>query len=792
MTTAYTSLLGLALPVTGELSGTWGDTVNNAITSLLDTAVAGTTSITTDADITLTTTTGASNQARQAIILWNPASGTTTRNITAPAQSKVYTVINASGGTQSIVLRGVGPTTGVTIVKGESAVCAWNGSDFIKVSNTSGSGTFTNLTVTGNTILGDASADTVTVNGTITSNLIFTDNTYDIGASGATRPRNLYLAGNEVVAGSVTWSGGTANGVTYLNGSKVVTSGSALTFDGTSTLALSGASSGLFNIGPSGTGQCRIYSDSTGTFFGSVDSIPVIFRYGNTEQMRLNSTGLGIGTSSPAQKLHVLADTSGALFQGATLGGITFLKTGQTGMQLFSDATGTLKFYDNNAGATVLNLSSGNLGLGVTPSAWYTGGKAFQIFNGSGGSLNAYDGEFFISQNAYLNSDASNWVRNAAGYASQYHQVNGKHIWKTAASSTGNISFTQAMTLDASGNLGVGTTSPSGKLHVNNTGVGQLVIAYNGTSVNYYDADTQIFRNGAATERARIDSSGNLLVGLSSALTISGASSWQQQLAGTGATGYVAARFSNNANPARFITVKSRGASVGTNTIVQDGDELGSIDFAAADGTSYTSSARISGFVDGTPGTGDLPSRLTFSTTPDGASNPTERMRIDSSGNLLVGVNTATANGGVIQVSNGITFPATQSAASNANTLDDYEEGTWTPVLKFDANTQTLTVSNATYVKIGRSVSINMGISWGSKSGSGRVYITGLPFVKESGSTVGLLATCSAGTITTTSALFYNVDANQSILNLAQQSGDISSGSLANAGTLACTGTYFV
>jgi len=193
MTTAYTSLLGLALPVTGELSGTWGDTVNTAITSLLDTAVAGTTSITTDADITLTTTTGASNQARQAIILWNPASGTTTRNITAPAQSKMYTVINASGGTQSIVIRGAGPTTGVTVLKGESALVAWNGSDFVKVSSVGGTGTFTNLTVTGNTILGDAAADTLTVNATVTSNLIFTDNTYDIGASGATRPRTGYF-----------------------------------------------------------------------------------------------------------------------------------------------------------------------------------------------------------------------------------------------------------------------------------------------------------------------------------------------------------------------------------------------------------------------------------------------------------------------------------------------------------------------------------------------------------------------------------------------------------------------
>ena len=58
MATAYTSLLGLALPVTGELSGTWGDTVNNSITSLLDSAIAGTTTLSSDADVTLTTTTG--------------------------------------------------------------------------------------------------------------------------------------------------------------------------------------------------------------------------------------------------------------------------------------------------------------------------------------------------------------------------------------------------------------------------------------------------------------------------------------------------------------------------------------------------------------------------------------------------------------------------------------------------------------------------------------------------------------------------------------------------------------
>lgn len=131
--TNFTSLLGLALPTTGDLSGTWGTTVNNSITSLLDSAVAGTTTLSVDTDVTLTTTDGADNQARNAVILWTASNGATTRNITAPAQSKAYIVINA--GTGSIVIRGAGPTTGVTIISGEKAVVAWNASDFVKVSS---------------------------------------------------------------------------------------------------------------------------------------------------------------------------------------------------------------------------------------------------------------------------------------------------------------------------------------------------------------------------------------------------------------------------------------------------------------------------------------------------------------------------------------------------------------------------------------------------------------------------------------------------------------------------------
>jgi hypothetical protein len=129
MATAYTSLLGLALPVTGELSGTWGDTVNTSITSLVDSAVAGTTSLTTDADVTLTSTTGSANQARQAILLCTGARAAQ-RTITAPALSKTYVLINATTGGFGVKIVGAGPTTGVVIPNGFRALVAWTGSDF--------------------------------------------------------------------------------------------------------------------------------------------------------------------------------------------------------------------------------------------------------------------------------------------------------------------------------------------------------------------------------------------------------------------------------------------------------------------------------------------------------------------------------------------------------------------------------------------------------------------------------------------------------------------------------------
>ena len=122
---------------------------------------------------------------------------------------------------------------------------------------------------------------------------------------------------------------------------------------------------------------------------------------------------------------------------------------------------------------------------------------------------------------------------------------------------------------------------------------------------------------------------------------------------------------------------------------------------------------------------------LSFATR--GSSGLAERARITAAGELLVGVNTATANGGVIQVSNGITFPATQSAASNANTLDDYEEGNWTPTAlgSTTAGTTTYVSQAGSYTKIGRQVTANLFVNYSAMTGTGNLRIGGLPFTKN-------------------------------------------------------------
>ena len=119
--------------------------------------------------------------------------------------------------------------------------------------------------------------------------------------------------------------------------------------------------------------------------------------------------------------------------------------------------------------------SSGNLGLGVTPSGWGSGSKALQI-GVAFGLRSTTSAGYEMYGNAYNNG--TNDIYLSSNYATKYQTYNGQHLFFTAASGTaGNaISFTQAMTLDASGNLGVGTTSPSA--------FGKLASVQSGNNVN--------------------------------------------------------------------------------------------------------------------------------------------------------------------------------------------------------------------------------------------------------------------------------------------------------------------
>jgi len=150
---ANTSLIGLLLPATGTLSGQWGGAVNNAISEIVDAAVAGTQEITTDADVNLSVTvgtyasTGLTSTSSQYAVLLCTGARTAARYINTPKQSKTYVVINDTSGGYAITVRGgpTSPTTGVTVAAGTRAIIAWNGTDFVNVGGGSAAGSNTQV-----------------------------------------------------------------------------------------------------------------------------------------------------------------------------------------------------------------------------------------------------------------------------------------------------------------------------------------------------------------------------------------------------------------------------------------------------------------------------------------------------------------------------------------------------------------------------------------------------------------------------------------------------------------------
>lgn len=190
---------------------------------------------------------------------------------------------------------------------------------------------------------------------------------------------------------------------------------------------------------------------------------------------------------------------------------------------------------------------------------------------------------------------------------------------------TGKIIQNSAVTIADDGATVIAANSASDGLRITQLGAGNALVVEDETNP---DATSTV-----------ITAAGAVRVGSSTSYnTVYGASQFAPgfQLYNTAGTGGFY-RYAADTDGAALVFAKSRNATVGSQTVVNSSDTLGYLGFAGSDGTNFTTAATITGAVDGTPGTGDMPGRLTFNTTADGASTPTERMRIDSAGKVGIG-----------------------------------------------------------------------------------------------------------------------------------------------------------
>ena len=466
------------------------------------------------------------------------------------------------------------------------------------------------LTLNGNVTVGDASTDTLTINSTITSNLIFTDNTYDIGASGATRPRHLYLAGNGVIGGTLgvsgvlTASGGVTGNLTgnvtgnvtgNISGGTVagttgafssnVTVGGTLGVTGaatlSNTLAVTGAITAtggvLGNVTGDLTGNVTgnisggTVAGSTGAFSSNVtvggtlgvtggstlNGGVVINELGADADTRIegdtdanlffvdaSTDRIGVGTDTPGAKFDIVDGANNSTGQlrltnsgsfGTRMGFVSTSTNGRT-YQIgsnFAVGAGEFSIYDATASAERLQISaSGNLGLGVTPSAWDSGYRALQV--GSRAVLTQGSNDTYVGNN-WINDGTNKYIGTAA--ASIYGQVGGAHQWFTAASGNAGdpITFTQAMTLTAGGLLQVSggstntTYTSSGEIALKNSGsspniswhsdtgtrIGYLQMQSSGIATLSVGVNQPLVFETNATERCRVTAAGELCVATS-------------------------------------------------------------------------------------------------------------------------------------------------------------------------------------------------------------------------------------------------------------------------------------
>jgi len=363
MATAYSTLLGLALPVQGELSGTWGDMVDNGITRYVDIAVAGTVTLTNDGAVTLSLTngdssatnivsslTGAGTVSAQFAIIKVTGTLTTAKVLTPPSSSRTYVVVNAATGS-TVTVKASGQI-GVSIAVGETAFVYFNGTDYVKVAGTVNTGVTSFQTSLSGLTPSTATTGAVTLAGTLGT------------ANGGTGLTSF-----------------TSGGVVYASSTSALTTGSVLSFDGTNLgigtnspsakLDITSASAGYSNIKLVQTGVRTWAIENTGT-----SGLFKIIEAGVSDRLVIDSSGnVGIGTSSPATKLAVASANEAFRITGTnaygtvTDGTVTTYLGGVTGGDV-GGYTGTVSnhYYairTNNTERMRID-SSGNVGIGTS------------------------------------------------------------------------------------------------------------------------------------------------------------------------------------------------------------------------------------------------------------------------------------------------------------------------------------------------------------------------------------------------------------------------------------------
>ena len=338
------------------------------------------------------------------------------------------------------------------------------------------------------------------------------------------------------------------------------------------------------------------------------------------------------------------------------------------------------------------------------------------------GSNSAVQSGDFLGRIAFESNGGSSFSSAASIIGIAGASGAGDLTFNTTSSGSGSVS--ERLRITSAGLVGIGTSSPSKQFVVSDGGnIGYEIspndsanpglmrsLAYNRVTAAYVDHFTQannfvVGTGSSGTERARIDSSGRLLVGTSTARGIGAGTFGAFQIEQAGLSIATITTNTNDTEPGYLVLGKSRGTSVGSSTIVQNGDRLGEIRFAGGDGTDVVSiGASIRVEVDGTPGADDMPGRLVFSTTADGASSPTEEWRITNDG--VVCYNQLT--------------PTSKSAAATL-TVAELKTG----IIQYTGAAATLTLPTGTLTEGGFSgIYTNMAFEWSViNTGSGTCTI---------------------------------------------------------------------